>query len=138
MCFGNVVIKSKKTYFKPYESASEYIGFNVRPCIGKYSIKKDDIVCAFNYNKTEKELFVNPSDASLLHYEFTSWKEQTKQWKENYSKSSLDEIVPNLEKNSIEDIQRMESDGTTIDGILKKLYRMNQNDEEYFRQIDPV
>ena len=40
MCFGNVVIKSKKTYFKPYESASEYIGFNVRPCVAKYSIKK--------------------------------------------------------------------------------------------------
>ena len=138
MCFGNVVIKSKKTYFKPYESASEYIGFNVRPCIGKYSIKKDDIVSAFNYAKREKELFVNPSDASLLHYEFTSWKEQTKQWKENYSKSSLEEIVPHLTTGNMEDIQKMERRGTTIDELLKDLNRLNQKDEEYFKQIDPV
>ena len=138
MCFGNVVIKSKKTYFKPYESASEYIGFNVRPCIGKYSIKKDDVLCAFNYAKREKELFVNPSDASLLHYEFTSWKEQTKQWKENYSNSSLDEIVPNILTSSIEDIQKDESKGLTIDEQLKGFNRLLQNDEEYFKQIDPV
>jgi hypothetical protein len=138
MCFSGELIKSKKKLFKPYESASEYIGFNVRPCIGKYSIKKDDVLCAFNYAKREKELFVNPSDASLLHYEFTSWKEQMKQWKENYSKSSLDGIVPNPLTPFIEDMQENESKGYSIDEQLKEVQGGNQKDEEYFKQIDPV
>jgi len=138
LVMGNDLIEPKKTFLKPYESASEYIGFNVRPCIAKYSIKKDDIVCAFNFNKTEKELFVNPSDAILLHYEFVRWEEQMKYWKENYSKSSIEEVVPNTVKDNIEYIQKMESQGIPLDGMLRRLNRRNQEDEEYFKQIDPV
>ena len=41
-------------------------------------------------------------------------------------------------KFEFEYIQKMESKGIPLDGMLKDLNRLNQKDEEYFKQIDPV
>jgi len=117
---------------KDYESASEYIGFNVRPCVAKYSIKKNEIITALNFNAKEMEIFCNPSDAILLHYEFTSWTEQKKHWK------NKEELFPTMMNTNISSVDVMESKGASLDEVLELVREIVDSDDEYFNQLDPV
>ena len=123
---GDIIQSGKK-----YESASEYIGFNVRPCVAKYSIKKNDIKTALNFDGTEMEIFCNPSNVFLLHYEFTSWTEQKKQWKTN-SDASLFKMNQNISHLNLRD-----SKGASLDEVLELVREGIKVDEEYFNQLDP-
>jgi len=107
--------------------ASEYVGFNVRPCIAKCSIKKSDIKSAHNFVGTELELFCYPSDQFFWHYEFTSWKHQMKEWKEKA-------LFPNMMESNIAMIKKV-SEIKSLDEFLNETSEGIKLDEIYFAEI---
>jgi len=108
------------------DDVSDYIGFKVRPCTGKYAIKKNDIKTAFNFDGKEMEIFCNPSDAMLLHYEFTSWSDQEKHWKtkEREFNKNLDDTMSGLKE--------VEESGNSVDVAMDALKKRISFDDKYW------
>ena len=74
------------------------------------------------------EIFCNPSKAILLHYEFTSWKYQMKQWKEK-------DLFPTMLKENITSFGKIEEKGIPLDAVLGKIWERHNEEEEYFEQL---
>jgi hypothetical protein len=123
-------IEKMNASWEDREVFKDYIGFNVKPCVASYSIKESDIVTSLNYMGQEREIFCLPENATLMHYEFTSWKKQIEyKDKEKFEKGHLQFML------TPEYTKLIDLGDEQIDERKEKLNEIIKNQEDYFAQF---
>jgi len=98
----------------------KYLGFDVKPCVATYTIKKTDIVTTLNYKGQEKEFVCIPSKTPLVRYDFINWETQ-----QEYKSSET--LSPSL-------LEILKEDGMDI----AKLHTPHNMTHELINQLSPL
>lgn len=128
----------------------KYIGFDVRPCVGTYAIKKSDIVTALNYKSMEKELFCFPTSVTLMRYDFVTWKKQ-KEWRTKdiglnpFTIQSITQSTMPLQKivDMSQDLHLSHElfksiDTKKMDKDMKDMRKILDSQDDYFASFSPI
>jgi len=134
------------------EQVEKWCGFNTRPCVAKYSVKKEKIITGFNLFlgddfSGEEEIFIHPEDVELERYYFTSWEEQIKRMNNPpalpTSVGRASEEVREWMKNMMKKMEEEEDGGDYIDfGDYEKLFAPIKDQyleqEEYYASLPKI